>query len=285
MNATMTSSLYPAFNPVTTHRSQQHISPYKTINTTTAHQYDLLDSLMDGLQDIVWARTATDAPAPAKFTNNFAGANFAGASVYRPLSANEAQTRWQALLRSMAARQKMRAIQEASQTDRVYPKQDVQAAVRSMTNDVHSLALAARHLGSAVSNSQIIHLCHDIEMLASRGYIQSVDISVLSPTYRGSRKRIEQKAYRFDLNLNNKKLLSNRPNGLFLSCDNEEHACLRVVIKYTPHFTRETQLSLENDLCLLWKPAYADVSHAHLRADIDRHYDENGFVIQRKVFA
>ncbi len=280
MNATMTGGLYPTFNPAAAHRRQHTVSNYKTAQSTVPHQYDLLDNLMDGLQDIVWAKTPTEAAAPAKFTNNFDGAN-----AYRPLSANDAQNRWQALLRSMAARQKMKAIQEESQADRVYPQQDVQAAVRAMTNDVHSLALAARHLGSAVSSSQIIHLCHDIEMLANRGYIQSVDMAVMSPTYRGSRKRLEQKAYRFDLNLNSKKLPNNRPNGLFLSCDSEEHSCLRVVIKYTPHFTREAQLSVENELCLLWKAAYADVSHAHLRVDIDRHYDENGYVIQRKVFA
>jgi len=194
------------------------------------------------------------------------------------------QNRWKALLLSMTSRQKMKAIQADSIKDKVFPQQDVQNVVERM---MHDLKLITDHeeIRSMyqITEAQIAQCCHDIKILAEGGYLQFVDICLLNHD-RKQEHRVEQKAYRFEMNAAGKKVKTNRPNSIFISQNDKSQPALRIVLKYTAHYTRDAQIDLESKLFAGWKAAYCDTSHNPLRADIDRDYSCNGYAIQRKIF-
>jgi len=193
------------------------------------------------------------------------------------------QSRFKALLRSMISRQKMKEIQTSSLADKAFPVEHIRTVAQRMTQDLKTIASSDDvRLVCRISDSQIARVCHDIELLAEKGYLHCVDVSVLT---LGLGKKVELKAYRFDVNTATPKIRSNRPNGVFLSTLAEEEPTLRIVLKYTAQYTRTAQVELEAQLQSSWQAAYSDISHAELRADIDRDYSSHGYAIQRKVYS
>lgn len=193
------------------------------------------------------------------------------------------QGRFKALLRSMVSRQKMKEIQTSSQADKAFPVEHIRSVAQRMTQDLKTIASSDDvRLVCRISDSQIARVCHDIELLAEKGYLHCVDVSVLT---LGLGKKVELKAYRFDVNTATPKVRSNRPNGVFLSTQAEDEPTLRIVLKYTAQYTRAAQIELEAELKNSWQAAYSDISHSQLRADIDRDYSSHGYAIQRKVYS
>jgi hypothetical protein len=192
------------------------------------------------------------------------------------------QNRWKALLLSMTSRRKMQTIQAACVADKSYAPQDIHPVVQRMTHDLkmitESAEIRARY---NISEASIAQCCHDIQILAERGYLQYVDVCLLDSDHG---QRIEKKAYRFEMNTTGKKFRTNRPNSVFISNADKTQSALRIVMKYTANYTRDAQIDLEAQIFAPWKAAYCDISHQPLRADIDRDYSCNGYAIQRKIF-
>jgi acyl-CoA synthetase (AMP-forming)/AMP-acid ligase II len=194
------------------------------------------------------------------------------------------QSRLRALLLSMTSRQQMRTIQADCVQDKVYPMIDVQNVVERMMQDLKQITGQADIRSMyKITETQIAQCCHDIKILAEAGYLQFVDICLLNQDRRQG-NRVEQKAYRFEMNTAAKKVKTNRPNSMFISQVDKSQPALRIVLKYTSHYTRDAQLDLESQLFAGWKAAYCDITHSPLRADIDRDYSCNGYAIQRKIF-
>ena len=193
------------------------------------------------------------------------------------------QGRFKALLRSMMSRQKMKVIQDSSIADKVFPVEHIRSVTERMTLDLKSIASSddVRNV-CRISDRQIERLCHDIALLTEKGYLHCVDVSVLT---LGLGKKVELKAYRFDVNSTTPKIRSNRPNGVFLSTQSDAEPALRIVLKYSAHYSRAAQVELEGQLQTLWQAGYSDISHSQLRADIDRDYSSHGYAIQRKVYS
>jgi hypothetical protein len=194
------------------------------------------------------------------------------------------QNRLKTLLLSMTSRQKMKSIQSDCIQDKAFPRADIQNVVERMMHDFKQITnhedICSMYKMTEV---QIAQCFHDIKILAEGGYLQFVDICLLSHNPQ-HKNRIEQKAYRFEMNAAGKKVKTNRPNSVFISQDDKSQPALRIVLKYTPQFTRDAQIDLESQLFAGWKAAYCDITHSPLRADIDRDYSCNGYAIQRKIF-
>lgn len=193
------------------------------------------------------------------------------------------QGRFKALLRSIVSRQKMKVIQTSSIADKTFPLEHIRSVTQRMTQDLKTIASSDDvRMVCRISDNQIARVCHDIELLAAKGYLHCVDVSVLT---LGLGKKVELKAYRFDVNTATPKIRSNRPNGVFLSTLADDEPTLRVVLKYTAQYSRAAQVELEAELQSSWQAAYSDISHSELRADIDRDYSSHGYAIQRKVYS
>lgn len=192
------------------------------------------------------------------------------------------QNRWKAFLLSMTSRRKMKTIQATCAVEKSYAPQDIHPVVQRMTHDLKMIMGSAELRAKYnVSEAQIAQCCHDIQILAEHGYLQYVDVCLLD-SVQGH--RVEQKAYRFEMNAVGKKVRTNRPNSVFISNTDKTQPTLRIVMKYTADYTRDAQIDLEAQIFAPWKAAYCDISHQPLRADIDRDYSCNGYAIQRKVF-
>ncbi len=194
------------------------------------------------------------------------------------------QNRWKALLLSMTSRQKMKTIQAESILDKAFPLQDIQNVVERMMHDLKQITDFEEIRSTyQITEAQIAQCCHDIRVLAEGGYLEFVDICLLSHDDKHTH-RVEQKAYRFEMNSAGKKVRTNRPNSVFLSQDDKSQPALRIVLKYNANYTRDAQIDLDSQLVATWKAAYCDITHRPLRADIDRDYSCNGYAIQRKIF-
>ncbi len=195
------------------------------------------------------------------------------------------QNRWKAFLLSMTSRRKMKTIQATLVAEKAYAPQDIHPVVQRMTHDLKTITESAELRSMYnISDAMIAQCCHDIQILAERGYLQYVDVSLMNIDQS---HRVEQKAYRFEMNAaakTAKKVRTNRPNSVFISNLDKTQPALRIVMKYTADYTRDAQIDLEAQIFAPWKAAYCDITHQPLRADIDRDYSCNGYAIQRKVF-
>ncbi|MDE2421647.1 MAG: hypothetical protein KGO49_10785 [Gammaproteobacteria bacterium] len=206
-------------------------------------------------------------------------------TIHTPFAqAKTKQNRWKALLLSMTSRQKMRTIQAESIQDKAFPLQDIQNVVERMMHDLKQITDFEEIRSTYnITEAQIAECCHDIKILAEGGYLEFVDICLLNHDDKHTR-RVEQKAYRFEMNSAGKKVKTNRPNSVFMSQDDKSQPALRIVMKYNANYTRDAQIDLESQLFAAWKAAYCDITHSFLCADIDRDYSCNGYAIQRKIF-
>ena len=81
------------------------------------------------------------------------------------------QSRFKALLRSMVSRQKMKEIQTSSLADKAFPVEHIRTVAQRMTQDIKTIASSDDvRLVCRISDSQIARVCHDIELLAEKGY-------------------------------------------------------------------------------------------------------------------
>ncbi|GAC1369966.1 MAG: hypothetical protein NVS3B3_02030 [Aquirhabdus sp.] len=192
------------------------------------------------------------------------------------------QNRWKAFLLSMTSRRKMKNIQATLESGKAYAPQDIHPVVQRMTHDLKQITKSEELRAIYNINETAIAQCsHDIQILAERGYLQYVDVCLMN-VEQGH--RVEQKAYRFEMNAAGKKVRTNRPNSVFITNSDKTKPTLRIVMKYTADYTREAQIDLEAQIFAPWKAAYCDITHQPLRSDIDRDYSCNGYAIQRKVF-
>ena len=84
-----------------------------------------------------------------------------------------------------------------------YTKVDVENVVRRVKADLNMIADST----GAWASGQAANYAHDIELLAKKGYLKSVDVTLLS-------NGIEVKAVRFDVNTDAGSWTSNRPGGV-----------------------------------------------------------------------
>jgi glycine/D-amino acid oxidase-like deaminating enzyme len=152
-----------------------------------------------------------------------------------------------------------------------YSVVDVEIVIRRVTAD---LVMIANSTG-AWAEDFARRVGHDVELLAKKGYLKWVDVTLFS-------YGVEQKATRFEVNTAAGGLSMSRPGGvLWPRVSNPD---LRVVFGHTSDFTPMAEAMLADKLALSWTATNTDTSHSSLKSSVGRDYASNAFGVQRKDF-
>lgn len=154
-------------------------------------------------------------------------------------------------------------------TTETYSTTDVQNAVRRFHADLKMIADSS----GAISSEGVAKYVHDIELLAMKGYLAYVDITLLNLGR-------EVRAARYTVDTDAGGLASSRPgNAIWPRVTDPK---LRVVISYTSKFDNEARQLLSGKLNLTWTTNHDDTSHASLNDDGGRNYISGSYGLKRK---
>ncbi|ECJ2934375.1 hypothetical protein FN906_23570 [Salmonella enterica subsp. enterica] len=151
-----------------------------------------------------------------------------------------------------------------------YTTTDVEAVMRRMTADLVMIASST----GAITEARAREYAHDIELLAKHGYLNYVDLTLLS-------NGVEKRATRFYVN-DSGNLANERPGDA--RWPKIEGATLQIVISHKDSYDQTAQQKLENKMKIKWSPSYADISHSGLSQKAGREYSSNGYGMQRKDY-
>lgn len=146
---------------------------------------------------------------------------------------------------------------------------DIEKVVRRVKSD---LVMIADSTG-AWTSAKVTDYAHDVEVLAKAGYLEYVDVTLLS-------NGIELKAVRFDVDTDAGSLSSSRPGGVLWP--KVEGANLRIVLGYTDAYTNSARQEMKGKLKIPWGPTNADTTHARLSSSGGRDYASNAYGMRRK---
>ena len=145
---------------------------------------------------------------------------------------------------------------------------DIEKVVRRVKSD---LVMIADSTG-AWTAAKVIDYAHDVELLAKAGYLEYVDVTLLS-------NGIELKAVRFDVDTDAGSLTSSRPGGVLWP--KVAGANLRIVLGYTDAYTNSARQAMKEKLNIPWGPTNADTTHARLLSSGGRDYSSNAYGMRR----
>lgn len=152
-----------------------------------------------------------------------------------------------------------------------YTTSDIEKVVRRFAADIAMIAQSS----GAITEAAAADYAHDVELLAKKGYLKKVDITLLNGT-------IEVRAAQYVVSTAAGDLTMSRPGGvLWPRVANPD---FRIVIFYTDTYTAEARQELSGKLNISWTPTNADTSHATLTTSGGRDYASNGWGMQRKDF-
>jgi len=153
-----------------------------------------------------------------------------------------------------------------------YTVVDIENVVRRVKAD---LVMIADSTGGWTSE-KASQYAHDVEALAKAGYLNYVDVTLLS-------NGAEVKAVRFDVDTDAGGLTSSRPGGVMWPKVPNPH--LRIVLGYTNAYTAAARAAFKDKLKINWSPTSADTSHSGLKSAGGRDYASNSYGMQRKDWA
>ena len=152
-----------------------------------------------------------------------------------------------------------------------YSTSDVEAAFRRFKADIFMIADSTQ----AVTRNKAEEYAHDIEYLAVRGYLASVDVTLLSGG-------VEVKAVRYTVNESAGGVESSRPGGVLWP--RVPNPFLRIVVSYTSTYTNDARSAAEPDLKISWITSTADTSHSGLSSSGSRSYVSNNYGLERRDY-
>jgi hypothetical protein len=150
-----------------------------------------------------------------------------------------------------------------------YTTADVEFVFKRFRADIIMIADST----GALTRSEAEDYAHDAEYLAVRGYLEKVDITLLS-------NGVEQRAAVYRPNEQAGDGASSRPGGvLWPRVPNPSH---RVLIWYTKTYTSEIKTQTQKHLKIPWITSNVDASHAALSKTGSRSYSSNGYGLDRE---
>lgn len=150
-----------------------------------------------------------------------------------------------------------------------YTTIDIENVVRRVRADLMMIADST----GAWTPTEAANYAHDIELLAKKGYLAWIDLTLLSAG-------IEIKAVRFEVDTESGSLTSSRPGGVLWPRVNSPH--LRIVISYTAAYDDDAHRALRDSLKIGWTTSYDDTSHSSLTGGTGRDYTSNAYGMKRK---
>lgn len=147
---------------------------------------------------------------------------------------------------------------------------DIEAVMRRITADLVMIASSS----GAITEAEAREWGHDIEVLAKYGYLEYVDLTLLS-------NGVEYKAARFYVNESGS-LANQRPgNALWPRLSNPR---LRIVLATTDDYDAKAQEKMASKMKSSWSSSYEDISHSQLTQSGGREYSSNGYGMERKDY-
>ena len=128
---------------------------------------------------------------------------------------------------------------------------------------------------AAITESKARDYASDVEMLAKKGYLSAVDLTLLS-------NGVEVRAVKYVVNTSAGDLETNRPGGVLWPRVNVPE--LRIVLSYTSAYTDSAREEMNPKLKIGWVPTTVDTSHASLNQTGGRDYASNGWGLRRKDY-
>ncbi|WP_079436499.1 hypothetical protein [Zoogloea sp. LCSB751] len=153
-----------------------------------------------------------------------------------------------------------------------YSITDIEVVMRRVTTDLVMIAGSTK----AISEEKARDYGHDIELLAKSGFLQKVDVTLLS-------YGVEMRATCFVVNTASGDLTMSRPGGVLWP--QLPNPTLRIVLSYTEAYDSAARTKMNPKLNISWVPTTVDLSHSTLRAGANRDYVSNGYGMQRKDFS
>jgi hypothetical protein len=160
-------------------------------------------------------------------------------------------------------------------TTETYTVADIETVARRFTADLVMIAQSS----GAIEEAKARDYAHDVEQLAKKGYLRSVDLTLLTGGSGGT----EVKATTFTVNTIAGGLTMSRPGGVLWP--RVANPYLRIVLFYTSAYTDAARENMRSKLRIGWVPSSADTSHSTLKGVGGRDYASNGYGFQRLDFA
>jgi len=155
-----------------------------------------------------------------------------------------------------------------------YSAVDIENVVRRFTADLKMIAQSS----GAITESQAKEYAEDVEMLAKKGYLAAVDLTLL----QGGSLGTEVRASKYSVNTNAGDLTNNRPGNALWPRVSAPY--LRIVLTYTSAYDGAARAATQPSLNISWTPTSADTSHRTLSSNGSRSYASNGWGMERKDF-
>ena len=153
-----------------------------------------------------------------------------------------------------------------------YTTSDIETVLRRFTADLVMIAQSS----GAMTEAQARIYAYDIELLAKCGYLETVDITLLSGG-------VEVRAAQYVVNADSGALSTSRPGGVLWP--RVSAPFLRIFIAYTDDYDAAAKRAMKGKLKGDWTATCIDTSHTSIRQFGGRDYVSNGWGMQRKDFA
>jgi len=150
-----------------------------------------------------------------------------------------------------------------------YTVADIQMVVRQVTSDLMMIASST----GAITEQKAKEYGNDIEVLASAGYLKSVDLTLMQGD-------VEKEAVQYDIDENTGKIKSSRPGGVLWPRLLNTH--LRIILSYNEDYDAAARQKLVGKMKVSWVPTSDSTSHSSLKASGGRDYSSNGYGMHRK---
>lgn len=153
-----------------------------------------------------------------------------------------------------------------------YTNADVEAVARRFTADLVMIAQSS----GAITEAKAREYAYDVEALAKKGFLEKVDVTLLSGL-------VEVRAVQYTVNTTSGDLTMSRPGGVMWP--QVANPYLRIILYYTDDYTPTQKMAMSPKLKINWGPTSDDTSHATLKSAGNRDYASNAFGMQRKDFS
>lgn len=154
-----------------------------------------------------------------------------------------------------------------------YTVADIATVMRRFKADLRMMAESTG--GMALSDAE--NYGADIDLLAQKGALEWIDVTVLS-------NGVEERAVRYTIDTDSGQLESSRPGGVLWP--RLASPRLRLIIHYgTGGRAIKEQLWQGGQLNINWSPTDEDTSHSSLSGNGGRAYNSNGYGLNRNDYS
>jgi hypothetical protein len=154
-------------------------------------------------------------------------------------------------------------------TTETYSTTDVQNVVRRFQTDLKMIGDSS----GALTTEEVNKYVHDVELLATKGYLASVDVTLLN-------FGIEVRAARYTVDTDAGGLVSSRPgNALWPRVTFPK---IRIILFYTTAYDAEARQALSGKMSFSWTTTTEDTTHSSLKEDGGRNYTSGSYGLKRE---